>query len=86
MQAVLWKPPLHLATAGFCEKCSSQDVVALVHDLSTLPAYPPLRDLSGGLRGLQTASENIRRVFVWSSAKNHTKKPCMWAPRLRSRK
>ena len=38
------------------------------------------RDLSGGLRGLQTASENIRRVFVWSSAKNHTKKPCMWLP------
>ena len=30
---------------------------------------------SGGLRGLQTASENIRRVFMWSSAKNHTKKP-----------
>ena len=42
------------------------------------------RDLSGGLRGLQTASENIRRAFVWSSAKNHTKKPFMWAPRLRS--
>ena len=30
MRAVLWKPPLHLATAGFCERCSSKDVVALV--------------------------------------------------------
>ena len=40
MRAVLWKPPLHLATAGFCERCSSKDVVALV-DLSVLPASGP---------------------------------------------
>ena len=41
MRAVLWKPPLHLATAGFCERCSSKDVVALVcvYDLSVLRLY-----------------------------------------------
>ena len=43
MRAVLWKPPLHLATAGFCERCSSKDVVALVcvYDLSVPPASGP---------------------------------------------
>ena len=43
MRAVLWKPPLHLATAGFCERRSSKDVVALacVYDLSVPPASGP---------------------------------------------
>ena len=43
MLAVLWKPPLHLATAGFCERWSSKSVVALVcvYDLSVPPASGP---------------------------------------------
>ena len=35
-----------------------------LHTKNTRP-----RDLSGGLRGLQTASENIRRAFMWSQPK-----------------
>ena len=45
------------------------------------------RNLSGGLRGLQTESESIRRVFVWSSHKKRDQKgPFWWAPRLANRK